>query len=248
MSAFNLQMTINAEQLAALKAMGVPMTVSPVKGSSASAAAPGAPKKQKKERDPDAPKREPNSWIKFTQNVREEITNAINQNAAAGEQKKAPPKAVLQTASALKERGLMETATPAQIVTAYHEWLAHPPSPSAAAPAAAGGGGGGGGEPSPSKVKKPWSEATKAAAKTKRDATKAAKALASAATAAHPAVEEAEEEDEDEVQNFAPFLHGGKSYLKNGRGDVLTEQMLWVGHFDGTTLNKKAKKPADLEC
>jgi hypothetical protein len=246
MSNYNLQMTINAEQLAALKAMGVPMTVSPVKGSSASAAAPGAPKKQKKERDPDAPKREPNSWIKFTQNVREQITAAINQGAGASEQKKAPPKAVLQTASALKEHGLMETATPAQIVAAYHEWLAHPPSPSAApaapsAPAAAGG------EPSPSKVKKPWSEATKAAAKAKRDATKAAKAEASAAAAAHPAPVEAEE-DEDEVQNFKPFLHGGKSYFKNGRGDVLTEQMLWVGHFDGTTLNKKAKKPADLEC
>ena len=226
--------------------------------------------KAKKEVDPDAPKREPNEWIKFTQEVRAAISAAIvGEKNEKGEQKKAHPKAVTQVASALKEKGLMGSATSEQIVAGYKAWLANPPEQSKADLGLAG-----------KKVRKPWSEETKAAAAAKRAATKAAKegggtnAAASAGggggggpapatawaspgakpAAAAAAAEEEEAEDEegeiDPVQDFAPFVFNKKSYLKNERGDVLTEAMEWVGRYDAgkKSIDKKVPKPEDLEC
>ena len=248
--------------------------------------------KAKKEVDPDAPKREPNEWIKFTQEVRAAISAAIvGEKNEKGEQKKAHPKAVTQVASALKEKGLMGSATSEQIVAGYKAWLANPPEQSKADLGLAGKNkkakaaeAASECEQSPGsdgkKVRKPWSEETKAAAAAKRAATKAAKegggtnAAASAGggggggpapatawaspgakpAAAAAAAEEEEAEDEegeiDPVQDFAPFVFNKKSYLKNERGDVLTEAMEWVGRYDAgkKSIDKKVPKPEDLEC
>lgn len=253
--------------------------------------------KAKKEVDPDAPKREPNEWIKFTQEVRAAISASIvGEKNEKGEQKKAHPKAVTQVASALKEKGLMGSATSEQIVAGYKAWIANPPEQSKAdlglagknkkaKAAEAASPSGSDGEKSPGgdgkKVRKPWSEETKAAAAAKRAATKASKeggssnaaasnaAASNAAGAPVPATawaspggkpaavqeeaedEEAEEEEEiDAVQDFAPFVFNKKSYLKNARGDVLTEAMEWVGRYDAgkKSIDKKVPKPEDLEC
>ena len=249
--------------------------------------------KAKKEVDPDAPKREPNEWIKFTQEVRAAISASIvGEKNEKGEQKKAHPKAVTQVASALKEKGLMGSATSEQIVAGYKAWIANPPEQSKAdlglagknkkaKAAEAASPSGSDGEKSPGgdgkKVRKPWSEETKAAAAAKRAATKASKegapsnaAASNAAGAPVPATawaspggkpaavqeeaedEEAEEEEEiDPVQDFAPFVFNKKSYVKNGRGDVLTEgAMEWVGRYDAVkkSIDKKVPKPEDLEC
>ena len=247
--------------------------------------------KAKKEVDPDAPKREPNEWIKFTQEVRAAISSHIvGEKNEKGEQKKAHPKAVTQVASALKEKGLMGSATSEQIVAGYKAWLANPPEQSKAdlglagknKKAKAAEASASEGEQSPGsdgkKVRKPWSDETKAAAAAKRAATKAAKegapsnAAASNAAASAPVpatawaspggkpaaaeeeteeTEEAEEEGEiDPVQDFAPFVFNKKSYLKNARGDVLTEAMEWVGRYDAgkKSIDKKVAKPEDLEC
>jgi hypothetical protein len=42
---------------------------------------------------------------------------------------------------------------------------------------------------------------------------------------------------------------GGVSYLRNCRGDILSEDYDWVGRYDDKTkkIDRGFKKPADLE-
>jgi hypothetical protein len=161
-------------------------------------------KKTKKERDPDAPKREPNDWIKFTCRVRAVISaQLLGQLDEKGAQKKAHPKAVTQTASSLKEAGHMVDASDEQILSAYKTWLANP-QPSAekvekaevveVAEVSA--------EEKAKKVRKPQSEETKKAAAAKRAATKAAKETAEVVevVAAPPAAEPSAEEKAKKVR------------------------------------------------
>ncbi len=95
---------------------------------SAPAEPPAAPKKAKKvkaeapESAEPKPKREPNDWIKFTSRVRSVLA------PLQPEGKKLPPVAVTQTSSALKDAGLMPSATDDQIRAAYAEWQANPPA------------------------------------------------------------------------------------------------------------------------
>jgi hypothetical protein len=91
------------------------------------------------------------------------------------------------------------------------------------------------------KTRKPMSEETKKAAAAKRAATKAKKAAAAAAGATDA------ESVADEITDFSPFEYKDKNFVKNARGDVMTESLEWVGHWDGKKLDKKAPKPADLE-
>jgi hypothetical protein len=94
----------------------------PPKASSAPSDAPAAPKKAKRVKDPNAPKKEPNAWILFTGRVRAVLA------PLAPEGKKLLPVAVTQTSSALKDAGLMPSATDEQIRAAYAEWQANPPA------------------------------------------------------------------------------------------------------------------------
>jgi hypothetical protein len=46
---------------------------------------------------------------------------------------------------------------------------------------------------------------------------------------------------------FAEWSHDGKKYLRNMRGDVLSPEYDWIGRFNGKTIDRSFKKPADLE-
>ena len=214
-------------------------------------------KRAKKERDPDAPKKEPNDWIKFTSRVREVLT------AAATDGKKLHPKAVTQTASALKAADLMGTATDAQIQAAYADWLANPPAVSkqeaegkskrskagSDASSTASSSSAGDAAPvaevaAPKKKggRKPMTDEQKAAAKVKRDAKKAEVVTA-------PPKPSADEDDGGDVMDFEPFTWKKMSLLKNARGDVLTEDMEWFGKWDASAnkVDTSAPQPADLD-
>jgi hypothetical protein len=270
-----ISITVTDEQLKAIiliaEKSGITIMHGMAKAAPASAAKDKKEKKEKKVRDPDAPKKEPNDWIKFTGRVRTVISNEIEgEMTEKGVQKKPHPKAVTQTASSLKEKGSMATATDEQIVEAYKAWLANPPEKSKmelngtgkkakkdAVVEASEAGSDDEEKEKAKKVRKPQSEETKKAAAAKRAATKAAKAAAPvvAPAAAAEEVEEMEEEAEeekaeaaDEISDFEPFVFNKKSYLKNGRGDVLTEGMEWVGRYDAATKKlAKIAKPADLD-
>jgi hypothetical protein len=51
------------------------------------------------------------------------------------------------------------------------------------------------------------------------------------------------------IFDFEPFTWKKQSLLKNPRGDVITEDMKWFGHYDAKTnkVNTSAKKPDDLQ-
>jgi hypothetical protein len=105
-----------------------PPSTPPKAQPSAPAEPPAAPKKAKKvkaeatEAAESKPKREPNAWIKFTSRVRSVLA------PLSPDGKKLPPVAVTQTSSALKDAGLMPSATDDQIRAAYAEWQANPPA------------------------------------------------------------------------------------------------------------------------
>lgn len=232
------------------------LDLSKVVSAASSDAKPAKAKRAKKERDPDAPKKEPNDWIKFTSRVRSVLAGQVEDG------KKMHPKAVTQTASKLKDASLMATATDAQIIAAYREWLANPPavskmvaegrdkkskkskssddSSSAASSVVAD-------EPvadaKPKKERKPRAKLTDE----QKAAKKAAKSAKTEAPKAAPVVEPSA--DDGDLADFEPFSWKGLSLLKNGRGDVLTEDMEWFGKWD-TAKNKvdtSASQPDDLE-
>ncbi len=225
-----------------------------------------APKagRAKKTKAPDAPKKPLNDWIKFTAHVREVVT------AAATDGKKPLPKGITQTASALKEAGLMGSATDDQVLAAYANWVANPPAVSKQAAAGKtkskkGSVGSSSStssvakmldftEPAPApapaptvvatKTRKPRTDEQKAAAAAKRAATKAAKSattLTASATPLPPA--------EVDVMDFTEFLYKKMSLLKNSRGDVLTPDLEWFGRYDAktNTLDTAVPKPSDLD-
>ena len=235
-------------------------------------------KKEKKVKDPLAPKKDPNAWVSFTQHVRSVLLAAgCELKGFVGQQYCSVLKAKLPLLDA-NEKGKQEPDYSAiadeDIVSGFKSWTppeqskaavakaSKPPSaevsPVPAAPAAPA-------VPSTEKkTRKPQSEETKAAAALKRAATKAAKAAggeavvppkptgpkpASAAApkpvaAAPPA---AAEEDED-VTSFAPTIIKGKPYIRNCRGDVMTEEYEWVGRYNETTkmIDTKFPQPDDL--
>jgi hypothetical protein len=51
------------------------------------------------------------------------------------------------------------------------------------------------------------------------------------------------------VTIFAPFVHNGTTYLRNKRGDLLSQEYEWVGRYDlaTKTIDTDFEKPADLE-
>jgi hypothetical protein len=205
-------------------------------------------KKEKKEKDPNAPKKEPNDWIKFTSKVREALKAA---NIKAGVE-------VTQFCGMLKTKNADYASwTPEAILTEHSGWtrpevskqaLAKSPEPSPADPPVAA---------DAKKTRKPQSDETKKAAAEKRAATKAAKSAASAPLPASPAPKAkapvpapaAEAEEEDNITDFAPWTFKKAPYLKNKRGDVLSEEYDWIGRFDEKAgkIDRAFPKPADLE-
>jgi hypothetical protein len=146
----------------------------------------GKTSKAKKERDPDAPKREPSDWIKHTTHVRQFLDQEHKGVACT------------QIASMLKEEGKL-FADEADVMDAYARWKENPPSKKPKAESVAD-------EASDSeekgsstkKERKPRAKMTdeqKAAAKAKREAKKAAKEAEAV---------ESESESESEAESVAP--------------------------------------------
>ncbi len=230
--------------------------------------------KAKKAVDPDAPKKEPNVWIKFTQRV-----GALLK--AEHPDEKGPATIGKQFCSFLKEKKAYDLWDDAEILEAYAGWerpevskmelagktkKGSKPSSSASSEASSVAD-----EEGSKKPRKPQSEETKAAAALKRAATKAKKA------AEAEAVEEAEEAEEapkppakaketkpkadkeakpkaekpkveysiEQLTDFDSFTHEGVDYGRNARGDVVNGDGAFVGHWNGKAINKKAAKPAD---
>ena len=227
--------------------------------------------KAKKAVDPDAPKKEPNVWIKFTQRV-----GALLK--AEHPDEKGPATIGKQFCSFLKEKKAYDLWEDAEILEAYAGWerpevskmelagktkKGSKPSSSATSEASSVAE-----EEGSKKTRKPQSEETKAAAALKRAANKAKKAA--------EAVEEAEEAEEEapkpkakadkpkeakpketkpkapkveysieQLTDFDSFTHEGVDYGRNARGDVVNGDGAFVGHWNGKTVNKKATKPAD---
>jgi hypothetical protein len=82
-----------------------------------------------------------------------------------------------------------------------------------------------------------------------RKAKKAAKAAAPAAADVPLPASPAPVAAEESHTVFAPFTHKGVKYLRNSRGDLLTEEYEWVGRYNSAakTIDTKFAKPADLE-
>jgi hypothetical protein len=225
------------------------------------------PKKAKKEKDPNAPKKEPSDWIHFTSHVRSALEGHVDEG------KKPHPRAVTQVASALKEKGLqgkwdaaqskmVDTASSAQISEAYKAWLANPPAVSkmvaqgkdkSSKKSSA--------ENSPAESAAAPVEAKKRGRKAKKDMTpeelaeheRKTKEKKSAAAPAPVAAAAPPPPAEDDMMDFEPFDFKMNSkttlkLLKNARGDVLTEDMEWYGHLgaDGK-IDTDAEKPEDLD-
>jgi hypothetical protein len=115
--------------------------------------------------------------------------------------------------------------------------------------------------PAPKKAgRKPMTDEQKAEAKAKREAKKAEaapapetaleaefteppapKKVAIVKKAAAPAPKKVD-------LRFYAWEHNGKSYITNERGDVVEpEEGVWVGRFNGTTIDESVPEPADLE-
>jgi hypothetical protein len=275
----SLSLQMPASELPALLALAAKSGVNiEVSNSVAVDATQKKAKKFKKEKDPSAPKKEPNAWIKFCQHIR-------NTLVAAGEK---PGFEAQQFCSHLKasmpllppnEKGKQEpdysNVTEESILTAFKAWT--PPeqskaaaersskansvasaegSPVAAMPEA----------PTQKKPRKPQSEETKKAAAAKRAATKAAKAAAAAAGGAKteavvpskpkgpkpsakvaPAPEPEETETDYDPTDFYAVIIKGKPCLRNYRGDLMTEEGVWMGRYNEVTkLIEKIAMPDDL--
>ena len=235
-------------------------------------------KKEKKVKDPLAPKKDPNAWVSFTQHVRKVLLAAgCELKGFEGQQYCSVLKAKLPLLDA-NEKGKQEPDYSAvadeDIVSGFKSWT--PPEQSKAAVAKASKPPSAEVSPVPAapavpaapsaekKERKPQSAETKAAAAIKRAATKAAKAAGGEAvvppkptgpkptTAAAPkpvaaAPPAAAEEDED-VTAFSPTIIKGKPYIRNCRGDVMTEEYEWVGRYNETTkiIDTKFPQPEDL--
>ena len=208
-------------------------------------------KKEKKEKDPNAPKKEPNEWIVFTQKVREALKTA---GIKAGVE-------VTQFCGMLKSKNADYASWSSDAILVEHSgWKRPEVSKQALAKSAEVSPASATEAPAPSKkARKPQSEETKKAAAEKRAATKAAKSAASAPLPASPAPKApapkapapaaVAEEGEDSITDFAPWTFKKAPYLKNKRGDVLSDEYDWIGRFDEKTgkIDRNFPKPADLE-
>ena len=216
------------------RASGAPAPSTPQKAPKAALEAPGAPKKDKKakkEKDPDAPKKAPNEWILFTQQVRAALTAA---GIKAGVE-------VTQFCGMLKAKNAVYSAWTPELVLAEHgSW--QKPEKKASLPALVPVAAAAEPEAKAKKARKPQSEETKKAAAEKRAATKAAKKAATAPLPASP-VATAEEIE------FSTWTYKGTPYLKNENGDVLSEEYEWVGRYveKTNTIDRSVAKPNYLE-
>jgi len=240
------------------------------------------PKKEKRVKDPNAPKKDPNAWVNFTQHVRSVLLAAgCELKGFVGQQYCSVLKAKLPLLEA-NEKGKQEpdysAVSDEEIVSSFKSWT--PPeqskasvakaskassvasaevSPVAVAPVAAPPStpAAPAGEKKERKPRAPMTAEAKAAAALKRAATKAAKAANAEVPAAAAVVPPkpagpkpvAAPVEEGDITEFAPTIIKSKPYIRNCRGDVMTEDYEWVGRYNDATktLDTKFPKPEDLD-
>jgi len=216
--------------------------------------------KAKKVKDPNAEPKEANVWIKFTQRVGALIKGAHPDN-------KAPATIGKQFCSFLKEQKPYDEWADEDILAAFEGWT--PPEQSKMAAAGktkvkgTSSDSGSVSEASEKKTRAPLSEEAKAARKEKMAATKAGKAAAAAAIDAVSALVPPPPTTPpptafkpktvtpsytmEQLTDLDGFEHQGKSYGRNVRGDVVSEDGSYIGHWDGKTV-KAGPAPADWEA
>jgi hypothetical protein len=264
----DLEALVQAAVQTALNNGSIPLSVA-VSGKKA--------KKEKKAKDPNAPKKDPNAWVNFTQHVRKvllesgaELKGFVGQQYCSVLKAKLP---LLEKNEKGKQEPDYSAMSDKDIVSGFAEWT--PPEQSKASVAKASKASSvassvPSAEASPveapvaappstpageKKKRAPQSAETKAAAALKRAATKAAKAAAEVPAAAvvpskptgpKPVAAPVEEGD---ITEFAPTIIKGKPYIRNCRGDVMTEDYDWVGRYNEATktLDTKFPKPEDLD-
>jgi len=225
MTASDLETLLQRAVLAALSGKAAP--------SAPSSSAPSI-KKAKKEKDPDAPKKEPNDWIKFTSSVRAALKAA---NIKTGVE-------VTQFCGMLKAKNADYSSWTSELILAEHSSWERPEvskqalagknkSPSA----------------SPSSSASSSALAEKEEKKEKKPKAKKAEVPAPVAAPAPPPPAAEEEDEEDPLTKFVPWTFKKASYLKNGRGDVISEEFDWIGRFDEKAgkIDRSFPQPADLE-
>lgn len=197
-----------------------------------SASAPST-KKAKKEKDPSAPKKEPNDWIKFTSSVRAALKAADIKTGVE----------VTQFCGMLKAKNADYASWTSELILAEHSsWE----RPEVSKQALAG--------KNKSPVASPSTAAAPAPAVEKKEKKPKAKkaevpAPVAAPAPAPPAEEDEDEDEEDPLTKFVPWTFKKASYLKNGRGDVISEEFDWIGRFDEKAgkIDRSFPQPADLE-
>lgn len=251
------------------------------------------PKKAKKERDPDAPKKEANVWVKFTQRVGELLKAASAEDADRADHFKGPATMVKSFSSMLKGKKEYDAWEDSEILEAFESWERPAPTPrkkssdtESVASASS--------EKKERKKPAPKSDEEKAAISAKRKATIAAKkagsllggdqepgcpssARASSVTStdeliaqidaivgpAEP-VEKAEKPESaekpvdkksfkkrtftmEQLMTFTEKTIGGEDFGVNERGDVIDDEMKFVGSYNAAkdTIDRSAKEPAD---
>ena len=255
-----------------------PAPVTPVKDAAdTSSSAPAAPlkaKRAKKERATDAPKREASAsqaaWNAFVSQVREVIKTEPQPNLSG--------QVVYRVAKDIRDAGLMESCTAAQIISAYQSRLVRLDEPSsgfskghtkagkkakadsastsssssvaksldfsepAPAPVAVSS------DAAPSKPKRQGRKKIADMTAEERAAHDAKKAAKKTPPLPSSPVLEAATPAED-ISDFEPFVWKKMTLLRNFRGDVMTEDMEWFGHWDAKSSNvdTTVPKPSDLE-
>jgi hypothetical protein len=191
---------------------------------SASSASSEKPKKAKKEKDPSAPKKEPNDWIKFTSSVRAALKAADIKTGVE----------VTQFCGMLKAKNADYASWTSELILAEHSsWE----RPEVSKQALAG------------KNKSPVASPSTAAAPAPADEKKPKAKKAEVPAPSPPAAAEEDEDEEDPLTKFVPWTFKKASYLKNGRGDVISEEFDWIGRFDEKAgkIDRSFPQPADLE-
>jgi hypothetical protein len=230
-------------------------------------------KKEKKMKDPDAPKKEANVWIKFTQRIGTLLKTASTA-AADPEHFKGPATMVKEFCSMLKTQKPYEAWSDSEVLEAFESWerpvheprAKKSPATSAAASDTSDGASEAGSAKKERKKPAPKSDEEKAAIAAKRAATIAAKKNAAAVVepVAAPVVEPvaapvanktiskkaAKTYTMKQLTNFAPINIDGDDFGVNERGDVADHRGAFLGIYNTVTktLNRSAKQPADWEA
>jgi len=235
-------------------------------------------KKEKKMKDPDAPKKEANVWIKFTQRVGTLLKTASTAEGADPEHFKGPATMVKEFCSMLKTQKPYEAWSDSEVLEAFESWerpvheprAKKSPTTSAAASDASDGASEAGSAKKERKKPAPKSDEEKAAIAAKRAATIAAKKNAApvaepvaapvpvaapepvAAPVAKkaPIKKVAKTYTMEQLTNFEEVSIDGDDYGVNERGDVINHLGAFLGVYNTVTktINRSATQPAEWEA